>query len=459
MLFLSLMLWIASPLLANQDLGKGRATDILYFHRPGDPVNVSNGNFYLPVHDLSLACFTLPIELNRSYNSVSTRNGMFGKGWISNYETRLNVDEQMGLKVVESDGFVNTFRPVEASLTPSNSEVDKIVAAKKEEDLKYMKNSEGKGSSFYTDYRKKLSEDLTYFNRQKEMYLPSEAKISKSGKYVSFERGTVHLEKTKEGFSRSFDDSGRVEEFDAKGLLIRITDQNQNALRFTYDSNSRLSQVLDSCNQNIRFAYNRAGKVLEIQDSMLRKWRYEYDNGDRMTRSFTPDGERLVFAYDKKDRMTSLTFLDGSKTTIEYDEKYGQVTRQSGPGKKVTTYRYGRDGPSRYAMVEDNEGLKDKYEFIEAEHKTVFTDKNGRQTVTQYMACCGKPISIKNEKGVGDEFKYNDSHQLISKTDADKKVTTFEYETRFDKLSLIKNPDGAWLRFVYDNKGNVTYVS
>src|SRR5258708_4451274 len=66
------------------DLGSGRYGDVLHIHHAPDPVNVRTGNFYLPVQDYYLPCFSFPLEIYRSCNSVSTRNGPFGKGWNFN---------------------------------------------------------------------------------------------------------------------------------------------------------------------------------------------------------------------------------------------------------------------------------------------------------------------------------------------------------------------------------------
>ncbi len=443
---------------AETDLGAGRYGDILWIHHPPDPVVVRNGNFYLPVQDLYVPCFGFPLEVYRSYNSLSSRNGPFGKGWTLNYDLQIVVDEENGLRVVEADGFINEFTPQDQDESDRASLVSKIVDAKKQEDVKYTGKPGGKGEDFYATYRGRLTSEDDFFKRQKERYLPKTSKISKTGKYVSRKRGTIYIEKTSNGYTRSTE-TGRKEEYDSNGLLKRILDRNDNELRLAYDARSRLSRVEDGCGQWLSFQYASGGKISEIRDSLDRKLTYQYDKDDHMMASVSLAGEKTQYQYDKQDRMTALTFSDGARTDITYDPKTGYVVKQAGPGQKVTNYQYGRDGGTRWAVVTDNEGTKNRYEYNEAENKIVFIDKAGKKVITTVTACCGKPLSIKNEKGVGEEFRYDDKGDLVSKTDAQKQITTFKYEPRFDLPSEIKMHDGSTLRFRYDNHGNLTFLT
>jgi len=419
-------------------------------------VNIRNGNFYLPVQDYYLSCFGFPLEVYRSYNSISTRNGPFGRGWTFNHDIQIAVGGKKGMTVMEADGFVNEYVPVEAEQEDRAAAIRKIVLAKQEEDKKYAKAE--KPLSQYEDYEKKLNDDQAFFERQKTRYLPTATAVSKSGKYVSRKRGVTYLSITKTGFLRTTE-TGRSEEYNSDGLLTRISDRNGNDLRFEYGALSRLTKVNDGCGQSLTISYNKAGKIALITDSLTRKLTYQYDVRDRLIAATALDGETTRFAYDTKDRMISLTFANNMGTTIVYDPKTGYVTEQRGPGTKVTNYEYGKEGGKRWAVVTDNEGTRNRYEYIDAESQIVFVDKTGRKTITTVSACCGKPLSIKDAAGVGDEFTYDEQGNLVAKKDAAKKTTTFSYEPRFNLVSTIKSPDGSSLNFKYDANGNLTYAS
>ncbi|HLG19893.1 MAG TPA: DUF6531 domain-containing protein [Bdellovibrionota bacterium] len=451
-------LFAISPAYSTVDLGRGRAGDVLHIHHAPDPVNVRNGNFYLPVQDYYMSCFGFPLEVYRSYNSLSTRNGPFGKGWTFNYDIQIVVGEESGMKVVEADGFVNDYKAVEAEKNQSTNEVDPIVRAKKKEDIQYSGSPQGKGEAYYKDYRRKLQADKAFFERQRDRYLPAQSKASASGKYVSRKRGTTFLTKTKNGFLRTTE-TGRSEEYNSKGLLIRLSDRNGNELTLEYNAESRLTKVNDGCGQSIQSTYNPRGKIVEILDSLGRRLTYTYDAKDRLISAVALDGGKTTFTYDDFDRMTSLVFGDGEKAEIFYDSKNGYVSKQVGPGSKVTEYKYGKEKETVWASVQDNEGGKGRYEYIDAENKIIFIDKNGNKTITTVTACCGKPLSIKDPKGVGEDFRYDGKGNLISKTDAAKKTTAFTYEPRFNQVSEIKNHDGTTMRFLYDKTGNLSFAT
>lgn len=439
-------------------LGSGLPGDILYVHHAPDPVNVRNGNFYLPVQDSYLPCFGFPLEVYRSYNSFSSRNGSIGKGWTLNYDLQVVFSEKDGLRITEPDGFVLEYKPVESEERLTEAQLDQITKTKKEEDVRYTRKPSGKGETFYIAYRRQIQTEPEFARKQADRYLPSLSKISPSGKYISRTRGLTRVEKTASGYVRTLQ-SGRRESFTTGGLLTRLTDRNDNFLALAYDKQSRLDTVTDGCGQSLKYAYSPHGKVAEIKDSLGRKLTYTYDDLDHLTSATTLEGGKVTFSYDKRDRLTKILFPDGDATAIEYDLKSGAVTKQSGPGKKITTYRYSKDRFVRSTSVEDNEGVKNRYEYDETRHTVAVTDAAGKKTLTTLLPCCGKPTSILNEKGKGETFRYDEVGNLLAKTDEKNKQTTYVYEPRFHLPSEIHQTDGTKLLYRYDDRGNLNYVT
>lgn len=58
----------------------------------GNPINLITGNKYHEELDFSTST-ELPIFVKRSYNSASKYKGLFGYGWSSNIEERVEYDE------------------------------------------------------------------------------------------------------------------------------------------------------------------------------------------------------------------------------------------------------------------------------------------------------------------------------------------------------------------------------
>lgn len=445
----------ADSTLDRNNLGHGRAGDLLFVHHPPDPVNTRTGNFFLPLQDYYLSCFNYPLEVYRSYNSFSTKNGPFGHGWTFNYDIQIIVGQASGLKVVEADGFVNEYLPVENKYQSQKEIVDVIIQKRKAEDIKTLKNKSGKGAAFYDKLKERLFNQPDYYESLKNKYVKI-SRISPSGKYISKNRGTSTLTQSSKGFVRE-NEVGQKETYNAKGLLTKVEDRNNNSLRFTYDNLSRLSTTSDACGNALKISYNKNDKIVSIKDSFQRVLNYAYDAQLRLT-SFTGlDKKTMTYAYDKLNRMTKLTFADGTSTTFGY-QKDGRVSNQIGPGTKHASFEYGKDGGTFWTKVTENKKETSQYRYTDHENKIVHSDPQGVTTTTVLSTCCGKPISIKSSNGINDVFLYDQDNNLQSRTNAAGEVTEFIYEPRFKSISDIKQNNGKSLRYRYDTKGNLVFA-
>lgn len=441
-----------------QDLGKGLPYDYLHVHVAPDPVNARNGNFYLPLPDYYQSCFGFPLEVYRSYNSFSSKNGPFGRGWTFNYDIQIIVGEKGALQIVEPDGFVNEYISVESAEQSQGTTIQKILEARKKEDVAYMKNKEGKGAEYYKEIQKKLATDAEYLKRQRDRYLGAQKQSSGSGKYVSYSRGTTYVTKTATGYTRTTE-LGQTEEYNGNGFITKISDRIGNELRFNYDKKSRLSKVLDGCGNFLDISYGANEKIAKIRDSFSKELTYVYNKDFFLVSNRGTDNQEMAYTYDKMRRMDSITFKeDGSKTTIEYDPKTSRVVAQTGPGTKKTIYEYSKTGKTLQTRIKDNQGENTLYEYNDAENKISQTDANGVKTTTVLSTCCGKPVSIKSSQGINDSFEYDQAGNLISKTDAKGAKTTFEYEPRFSQVAEIKDPSGEIIRYRYDQNGNLSFA-
>ena len=436
-------------------LGKGRPGDFLYVHYPPDPVNVRTGNFYLPLQDYYQPCYDLPLEIHRSYNSFYNGESAFGKGWIFNYSVKIVFDPKKGLQVMESDGFVTSYQPKEQSSQNLSQTIESIVSARKKQDAKDFGRE--KSSAFYQKLKKRLADEASYRKKQEEIYLNKKNRVSKKGEYVSLDRGESNIYETKNGFIREFM-TGQKELFDRNGRLIKIEDGNRNAITIYYNNKNQIRRIQDSCNQFVNFTYDSAEHITTIRDGYGRTLNYKYDRIGRMIYSEALDESSFRYTYNGKNLMTSIDFGGGEKTEISYDSKNNRVTQQRGPGKKVTTYRYGKTKGSSWATVNDNQGENSRYEYFESKHEMVFTDRFGKKTITKNMACCGKPLSILNEKGQGETFTYDQQHRIKTKKNTSGSLIEFEYDDRFHLPSKVTTNGKNYSIYRYDQNGNMVFA-
>lgn len=70
----------------------------------GEPVSVVTGNMYLDQTDFMLPGIGESIEVTRSYNSLNQTSGMFGLGWTTEYDQRLDLLDARTLRLQGADG-------------------------------------------------------------------------------------------------------------------------------------------------------------------------------------------------------------------------------------------------------------------------------------------------------------------------------------------------------------------
>ena len=75
----------------------------------GRPVNVTNGNVYLQQTDYQLPGVGEAIGITRTYNSISQTIGLFGRGWMTEYDETVTTDANNQLQLTLPDGRLVTF--------------------------------------------------------------------------------------------------------------------------------------------------------------------------------------------------------------------------------------------------------------------------------------------------------------------------------------------------------------
>lgn len=437
---------------AEKYLGRSIPGEKFHSHYPPDPVNVRTGNFYLPIQDLYLPCFGFPIEVFRAYNSFSSQNGPFGIGWTFNYDLRITIGTSNILKVIEADGFVNEFQLKGTSDTGKGQIIDQIIEAKKKEDMQYRKSYQPE--EVYDKMRIKLATDGDYFKRQRARYIVVESKEVVDGEYISTLRGTTTIIKSKGQYTRIRED-GSTEYYNTDGYLLRIEDRNGNSLNFTLNAKNQVTRVSDGCLHYILVAYNPRGKIEKITDSLGRYFSYGYDSSDRLVSFKDSKGNASEYTYNQLGFMEKITFEKGKKILIEYTKNTGTVAKVSGPATKVSTYQYGRKANLRTALVTDNEGLYESYEFDDKEQTTVQKNKKGNAVTTVLSKTCSKPASVTDGK-FSEFYNYDSRGNLIEKKDSQGGIVKYRYDPRFDQITEITDSQGQKLRFLYDARGNLT---
>ncbi len=392
-----------------------------------EPVNTKSGNYVYQNSDLQLSVIGAPISVKRVYNSNASikvepepewvayywgeTNGIFGPGWTTSYDIRLDRIDAAPLadviQVYYEDGRVGTFTATNESTFISTVAgiFDKVVL----------------NGDHYVLLRKDLS------------------------KYV----------------------------FDSKGYLIQIKDPNGNLTKLTYEDKN-LVEVLDiSSGRKISLFYNDEGHVITIeapenvstkytyQDGYLSTYQdargniteYRYDEKGRLTEIKTPEGHNFVKqTYDEKDRVDWQLSGQSYETFFTYNDKLTVTKDKAG---NTTTYEY--DDQGRLARLTDAQDYEQLYQYDNHSNLVTYQDKNGREWLFTYDERGNKLTETGPERWY-QEWDYNDLDKVTRFRDAEGRETFFEYDGN-GNLTSTTNPLKAVSSIIYDSRGLPTVVT
>ena len=197
------------------------------------------------------------LKIERAYNSRSLYNGIFGYGWCSNFETRLDTLPGNIIRGVECGaGMEIVYRPKTQGLN-INEQVKSIVSEVK----KRRKINEVQ--------LKKLTKDLKQSQTLRSDFMTAlqlKGKITAGLKYYANGRSNEYIESKNNKFYRYLP-NGVSEVFNSDGSLSRIYDKFGNYIDFTWiqskititdNKGRRLILTLDSSNGKVKEA--RFGK-------------------------------------------------------------------------------------------------------------------------------------------------------------------------------------------------------
>ena len=467
-----------------------------------DPVNVATGNFIEPETDLSFpGTFARNLNLKRMYNSLAVTNsqdipsGVFGIGWSSTLDQRLEFDADKA-SWFTADGRILTFaREGEGFARASGeawwltraepgSDAYARVEASQRETQQQLKKSRGLDESA----DQALTQESFYWivmNNAHESF-----GFSASGDWVSATDG--HPSNTVVAFR---DAQGQVTDLvhpgSQRGIRVNYEALVQNteapeyrpisaytynttgaeadtplmAAEYSYEG-EHLTGV--STNAGVRsYTHTDAGLIREVINANgIVEVTNTYDELGRVVHQLTEYGREVSYTYtpslvtivadaetgdnsnlwtsDSKGRLIGITATDGSRQTMRYDSFGNRVG--------ITE----RDG-SRTARVFDNRGRLKRERTPEGTDYTYGWDEHDRITGVSVRDArdprnLGTPMTVSYE--YADSVNPNPSAVI----DADGAQTLYDWDDR-GLLTRVTDPTGVSTTFEYDAYGDLVLVT
>lgn len=458
-------------------------------------VDTKNANYGDSFEDLNVPGTGYALKVVRSYNSRSLFSGIFGFGWCSDPETRLEITPENNIKTTECGGGLEiTYSPKDVNPHDTKATIGIIMSEVRNRN----KNLQPK---YFTDLEKELQEN-TFLREEFVRQLKLKGKANTGVVYRANGRQTENIVLKDREYIRTLSD-GSYQKYDLDGRMTYMYDRNGNFQKMEW-KNGQLVSIVDNSGRQLTFKYDPLSKKVvqisgprglvvtysyagedlkKVVNAWKRVFTYEYDDTHNMTKVTFPDKTSKILTYNKdKDWVTSLTDRKGCIEQYDYQtdpqdpKNHYTSSVVKTCGKTVTNkssyeffYRQRKDGVARYLS-------------------RVRSDVNGEVTDISYHEVFGKPVSIlrgpnlveytyydnglthtKREKFRTMTFLYNDPCQKVSSVESqffvEKKKepvktlkTEFEYDGKKCNLVTAKSTDGMKVHLQYDSRGRIAVI-
>jgi RHS repeat-associated protein len=281
-------------------------------------------------------------------------------------------------------------------------------------------------------------------------------------------------------------------QYNAQGLVQRVTDPRGNTSRYEYTPHGLISAVIDAAGRTTRYTWNDRAELLTQKDPLGNTLHYGYDAWGQVTQviaqaagqalehakkspsrydytltgliaKVTNAAEQVTrFAYNENDQLTNYTDAHGRETQYFYDDKLRQPTRRIDPAGHVVRYEYDTER-NLTALINEN---GDKHQFFYDGNERLIKEIgfDGRTQHYQYNAA-GHLIQHLDSGVVITEFQRNALGQLETKASRlvgdDKDAPRERARYRYDAVGQLVETYNAhqFLQFHYDPLGHVTQES
>jgi YD repeat-containing protein len=433
-------------------------------------VDMKNANFANSWVDLEVPGSGYDLKVNRTYNSKSIFDGIFGFGWCSDFETTLNVTAEGNLKLTECGaGQEIYFTPREFG----KKEIDRTVAQ-----IMVKVRAAKKGDE---KALKRLEEDLVIDNDLRAKFALSykvALPVKEGTKFYANGREVESITLSKNVYTRNMPD-GSYMRFDNVGKLTHMYDKNGNFLKMEYDG-SLMKEIVDNNGRRLSFKYFTNKKVKSITGPNNLNVDYKFSNLDDL--SYVKNAWKNIYTYEYDDvhNLKKATYPDKTFIALTYDKKNDWVMSFTDREKCQESYKYDFDSKepkmhywSSVKKVCGKEVVNEsKHEFWYAVRKDgqnylarVASTVNGNVTDISYHEVFGKPISIRRNN-TRFTYEYYSNGQVKTKNSEFAKMS-FEYDSKAGKISKVvsialndkgKTDSTRKTDFKYDSKGNLIYA-
>jgi RHS repeat-associated protein len=376
--------------------------------KAGEPVDVVGGQYVTARVDVSLPG-VLPVVLRRAYASGYTGGRLFGHGWSSTLDIRLQIDAD-GVHLADDDCAIRDY-PLPAY--PGQSV---LPAAGARWPLTWDR---GRDEITVSDPRTGLALHFTSLgsaHARGTQIRPVTAISDRNGNRITFVR----------------DDAGTpIEVQHSGGYRIAVDTVHTSA-----GARVEALHLLDGSGGGqgstlITYGYDPRGRLVEITDSTAVPFVYEYDGHDRITAWIDRSGYRFSYEYDSA----------------------GRVVRTRGDGGYLSG-DFAYDPANRVTVYVNSLGERTEYHYDEHGHVARVVDPLGHNILTETDRY-GRVLSRSDQNGATTRFDLDEAGDIARMVRPDGSSTSAQYDTSHRPTRVTQPDGGVWI-LGYDERGNLT---
>jgi RHS repeat-associated protein len=387
-----------------------------------DPVDIVSGQMLMTAIDLELPG-VLPLILRRAYASGYQGGRLFGPGWSSTLDQRIQIDAD-GIHFAGDDAQILHY-PIPAApgqqVLPAGGARWPLAWDRTTDSIRIEDPNRGWTWQFDAATNASTAErELRHLTRLADRNdnaitihrdqdgLPTE--VDHSGGY----RVAVDCGYNSHGFR-----------IDALRMLAADDEQGIDLVRYEYDPLGRLVEVIDFSGTPYVYEYDRADRITAWIDRAGYRYQYDYDASGRVVRGIGEDGYlSATFEYDTKRRVTLVSNSLGHATGYHYDE-HGHLTRVIDPNGGVTASEFDRYG--RLLSRTDELGRTTRFVLDSQGDPMQSVGPDGAATEIRYTDL-RLVSSIASAGTTRSAYTYDERGNLLAETDAAGGVTRYEYD-------------------------------
>ena len=430
-------------------------------------VDAKSGNYKKTFSDFKIEGDAFPLSLDRTYNSRSLYRGLFGMGWCSNLETRLDVLPDNTVKVTECGGGQATIFQSKKAVQNIETQVNQIISTVKKQNSRLSRK-------YFAKLRKKLLASRVLRSEFLRAYQIKGQPI-KGTPYLAEGRSNELLIFDSRGWFRRVLPSGVDQFFNiSTGRLVQISDRSGNYLKFMWKE-GKPQYVVNQRGKKVSFNYSNQGSSIRISGfgKVLAEYKIENDN---LTWVQNKDGV-YKHSYDSLHNLVRTSYPpSGSEPageeSLTYNTHKDWVMSFQNKRKCLETYKY-KTNPKNsnhyWTDVKKQCGKTvynvSRYEFWNKEkpNGSVYLhrarqDINGEVSDVTYHPQFKRATNI-TRNGVRVQYGYYKNGLLQHKSTKRQKLAFTNYHKKCRKPSVIRIQNLSKKRVAKQTVVNINYNS